>query len=495
MGIVKKQAYKNTIISYAGMVIAYINTVLLFPFFTNTAQYGFYTLIISVSVLYALISSIGVPNIILKYFPFYRTEDRTHNGFMHYTAGLSLLGFIGITLIYIVLRPVITLAYIQKSPLFVQYYYYLIPFSFFIVAFNYLEMTGRVVYINIYSNFLQTILLRLITTGLLLMIAAKWINFEDFIFLYIASNGVIAILLLISITASSKFSLKISDYRFKAIKKRELVNFGLYTLISSAVYVLLQKVDTLMLSAMVGDSIQGVYSWYFNIAIVISIPAQALNRTTYAIVADSWKTKNMANIADVYSKTSIIQMVIGCLLFIGIIINRENLYAVARNKDFTDPKYFTLFLVIGFGFLIDITGGLNTYIIATSPKYRLVTGFIIVASVFCVILNYILIPHYKGLGAAISYLVTFIGLNFCTWLYIKYRFKMQPFTYKHLIVVAITIVSYFAGKYFWRMPNVYLDILVRSTFTAGVYGLLTYYFHISADINEKVDKTLAKLRI
>lgn len=266
-------------------------------------------------------------------------------------------------------------------------------------------------------------------------------------------------------------------------------------MVSSAVYVLLQKIDTLMLSAMVGDSVQGVYSWYFNIAIVISVPAQALSRTTYAIVADSWKNKDMANIANVYAKTSIIQMVIGCLLFVGIIINRENLYALARNKEFTDPKYFSLFIVIGLGFLIDITGGLNAYIITSSHKYKLFTGFIIIAVLFCIGLNYLLIPAYKGLGSAIAYLVTITGINFGTWLYIKYRFKMQPFTYKHLLVIVISVASYFVGEYIWRMPNVLLDIAFRSGATAAVYGLLTYLLHISEDVNEKVDKTLVMLKI
>jgi len=495
MGIVKKQAYKNTIVSYTGMVIAYVNTVLLFPFFTNASQYGFYNLVISVSVLYSLVASMGVPSIIAKYFPFYRTDDRAHSGFIHWAAVLSLIGFIAATILYIVFKPVILGAYIHKSPLFEQYYYYLVPLSFFLIVFNYLEMTGRVVYRTIYSNFLQNILLRLLTTGLLIMIALKWINFEDFIFLYIGSNGLISLLLLISIMATGNFSYRISDYKFKTIKKREVINFGLYTLVSSAVYVLLQKVDTLMLSSMAGDAVQGVYSWYFNIAIVISIPAQALSRTTYAIVADSWKSKNMLNIADVYSKTSIVQMAVGCLLFIGIIINRENLYAIARNKDFTDPKYFSLFIVIGFGFLVDITGGLNTYIISTSHKYRLITAFVIVASLFCIGLNYVLIPKYQGMGAAIAYLLTITGLNFGTWLYIKYRFKMQPFTYKHLIVIFITIISYFAGSYFWRMPNIYLDVIIRSGITTVIYGLLTYYFKISDDINEKVVKTLTRFNV
>ncbi len=494
MGIVKAQAYKNTAVSYGGMVIAYINTVLLFPIFvTNPAQYGFYTLIISISVLYSQLSSLGVPSILAKYFPFYRTDDRKHNGFMYWSAGLALAGFTGITLLYIIFKPLILAQYSQKSPLFSAYYYYLIPLSFFVLAFSYLEMTGRIVYQTIYSNFLQNVLLRLLTTGFLLMIAAKWINFQDFIFLYIGSNGLISLLLFASIVYKGNFSYKLDNFGFKAIKKREVLNFGLFTVISSAIYVLLQKVDTLMLSGMVGDGVQGVYSWYFNIAIVISVPAQALGRTTYAIVADAWKANNRDSIIEVYYKTSIIQMVIGCLLFIGIIVNRENLYAIARNKEYTDPKYFNLFIVIGLGFLVDITGGLNTYIMTTSHKYRLVMGFVIAAVIFCVGLNYILIPKYQGMGAAISYLLTTIGLNLATWFYIKHRFKMQPFTYKHLLVIGIAITGYVAGKYFWRMPNVFLDIIVRSGVTTLVYGLLAYYFKISTDINEKADAMLKKV--
>lgn len=490
MGIVKKQAYKNTIVSYAGMAIAYVNTILLFPFFTTNEQYGLYNLLIGLSILYSLVASFGVTGIISKYFPFYRTEDRTHNGFIHWVAGISLAGFIIATAAFILLKPVILSAYITTSPLFVKYYYYLIPFALFTVFFNFLEVTGRIIYQTIYSSFLRDVLIRLITTVLLLVLAQGWIDFDGFIVLYIGSWGVISILLLISIAMSGQFSHRINDLKFKAIQKKEIVSYGLYTLVAVSVYVLLQKVDIVMLSAMAGDAVQGVYSWYFNIAMVISVPAAALSRTTYQIVADAWKSKNMQNIADVYNKTSIIQMVIGCLLFVGIIINKDNLLTIVHDKQ--KIAQFNIFIVIGLGFLVDITGGLNTYIITSSHKYRLLTGFIIFSSFFCVGLNYLLIPIYGGMGAAIAYLVTMTGLNFATWLYIRHRFKMQPFTYKHLIVIGIAIVSWLIGRYLWRMPYVVFDIIVRSGITAACYGVLSYGFKISPDINDKVDATLKK---
>ena len=490
MGIVKKQAYKNTAVSYLGMVVAYVNTILLFPFFTKNEEYGLYNLLIGLSVLYSLVASLGIPQIISKYFPFYRTRDRKHSGFIHWTAMFSLVGFAVTTILFIALKPVIIHAYVRSSSLLVQYYYYLVPLALFTVFFNFLEMTGRVIYRTIFSSFLRDVLVRLITTVLLIMIAFHWIDFNQFIILYIASWGLISVILFFNLMLSGEFSYRIDDLKFTSIKKAELFNYGLFTVISVSVYVLLQKVDVIMLSSIVGDAKQGVYSWYFNIAMVISVPASALSRTTYQIVSDAWKAKDMKNIDDVYKKTSIIQMVVGCLLFVGIISNQNNLLHIVHDPE--KIKEFDIFIVIGLGFLIDITGGLNTYIVTTSHKYRLVTIWVILSSLLCIGLNYFLIPVYGGMGAAIAYLATMTALNICTWYYIKSRFGMQPFTAKHIIVIAITVASYCVGKYLWLMPNTYLDIVLRSGVVAVFYGVLTYLFHISADLNEKVDKTLVK---
>lgn len=493
MGIVKKNVYKNTLITYLGMVIGYVNLVLLYPAYLSTKEYGLFNLLTSLAVLYSLFGSLGIPNIIARYFSYHRTEDRKHHGFMHWTAGVALIGFIVATLLFIIFKPVIVANYIDKSPLFVDYYYYLVPLALFTVTFNFLEMTGRVIYQTVFSSLLRDVFIRLLTTASILMIAIKWIDFQGFIILYILANALVSVMLLISIILSRQFSIKLHDIKFPEIKGKEVMKYGMYTLLSSAVYVLLQKVDVIMLSSMAGLSVQGVYSFFFNVAIVISVPASALSRTTYQIVTDSWKSKNLANIAQVYYKTSIIQMLVGLLLFIGIIINKENLIGIIHKKEYGDQ--FNIFIIIGLGFLVDVTGGLNTAIISASHKYRLVTGFVILSSAFCIFLNYIFIPQYGGNGAALAYLITITIFNFCNWLYLKYRFKLQPFSYKHLIIIVIAIVSYFLGKNIWQMPNLYLDIIVRSGITALFYGLLTYYFNVSVDVNEKIDSLLVRFHL
>lgn len=491
MGIVKKQVYKNAFISYAGMVIGYVNLVLLYPLFLSTQQLGLYILLSSLSVLYSLISSMGVPGIILRYFPFFRTEDRRHNGFMWWVAGLSLIGFVAATIIYVVSRPIIISYYIKESPLFIRYFYLLIPLAGFTVLYNLLEAFGKAIYQSVFSSFLREVALKILTTAAILAFAKGWISFEDFIILYISFSGIISIGLLTSLALSGRFYFGFNKINFQSVKKSEVVNYGIFTLMAGSVYVLLTKIDIVMLGAMVGLSVTGVYGFFSNIAVVISIPAAALSRTTYQIVADAWKSKNMQSIADIYYKTSIIQMVVGCLLFIGVIINKHNLFAIIHKKEYIDQ--FNLFLVIGLSYLVDITGGLNTYIINTSHKYRMLTGIVAIACVVCIGLTYILIPIYGGMGAALAYLITIAGFNFFNWFYLKYRFNMQPFSYKHLLVIGITIASYFLGNNIWRMPNIYLDIAVRSSITTVFYTLLCYYFHISDDLNEKVHTTFNKL--
>jgi O-antigen/teichoic acid export membrane protein len=490
MGIVKKQAYKNTIISYVGMVVGYVN-VLLYTQCMLVGQYGLFALLQTLAVLYSLIAGLGVPSIIARYFPFFKTEDRRHNGFFFWVAKLAFWSFVVVTLLYLLAKPIFADVYKDKDTiLFMQYFYILIPLSAFVIVFNIFEATGKVIYNTIYSGFLKDVLLKVLTTVDIVLYGWHIISFQQFILIYVAINGLISLLLLISLIATRQFKPSFKTPRLEEVKNKQVVYYGLFALISSSVYIIWQKTDIAMLSAMKDLKITGAYNFYSQVAIVISIPAQALSRTTYQIIADSWKSKNMQPIGEVYSKTSIVQMVIGSLLFIGVIVNKYNLFHIISKKEYT--QHFEFFIAIGLGFLVDITGGLNTFIMSSSHKYRLTTVLVIISSIVCFGLTYLMIGWWGAVGAAIAYLIVITLFNFVTWLYIKVNFKLQPFTYKHLIVIPIAAVSFLAGKYLWTLPNTYADLAVRSIVTGGIYMALTYFLHISEDINEKIDNTLHK---
>src|ERR1700761_9124653 len=105
------------------MAVGYVN-VLLYTQYLLTEQYGLFNLLQNLAVLYSLIAGLGVPSIIVRYFPFFRTDDRRHNGFFFWVAKLALCSFVIFTAIYLLAKPVVNDIY-KDSPLFMQYFYIL----------------------------------------------------------------------------------------------------------------------------------------------------------------------------------------------------------------------------------------------------------------------------------------------------------------------------------------------------------------------------------
>jgi O-antigen/teichoic acid export membrane protein len=110
----------------------------------------------------------------------------------------------------------------------------------------------------------------------------------------------------------------------------------------------------------------------------------------------------------------------------------------------------------------------------------------------CGALNWMLIPKIGMAGAAVAYLLTMFLLNFSYWLFIKIKFKLQPFDRSFLIVFTIASISLAIGLYVPKLNNFIIDMGVRSLAVGLVYAILAYWFKISEDINQVFDKFIFK---
>lgn len=483
MGIVRTQALKNTIFSYIGVGLGYVNLILLFPAFFSAEEFGLFQLILSVSVLYAQVATLGLQNAINRYFPFFRTEDKTHKGFLTLIILIFAAGFILATVIYLIIRPWVVTTYAQNAGAFNHYYYYIIPLTLFTDLFLVLEVVARVIFKTVFSTFLKEVAVRLFTTVSIILYVMKILDFQGFINFYILINFVSAILLLIQIIASKEFKweFKISKLKWKDVI--ELLRYGGYNLLSGAAMLIGQRVDVLMIGAMVGLSVVGAYTLYYYIATVIYVPMRSLAKISIAIVANAFKTGEHNKIADIYRRTSLLQLIFGCLIFIGVIINKENLFYFIKKPEYI--TYFNIFILIGIGILIDVSVGLNSEIIAASRKFRLDAFFNVGLLGVSVISNLIFIPLFGGIGAGIAMVVSFFSFNFVKWLYLKVRFKMQPLDYKQLLIIIVAAVCFVIGDIIPKAGNVYLDILIRSSVTTVIYAVLILLLKISDDVNER----------
>jgi len=489
--LLQKQGFLNSLILYAGTALGFVNLIILFQRVLTLEEIGFFTLMLTISLLYAQVASLGISNIILKYLPYYRSDDKRNGGFATFVTAWSLIGFAIFTILFVLFKGSIIGFYKNKNgaPLLIKYFYYLIPLSFLTMVFSVLESMALTVFKNVLSSFLREVVLRLFTLASILLIAATLINYHDFLLIYLAAN-IIAILIM------GFYIAKGNHFKFSRIgpellgAKKTFLNYGIFTVLSGSSFVMIQNLDTLMLSLLTKQSLSfvGLYGTFFAIAVVISLPAKALSRTSLQIIAQSWVTNDLPKIEKIYYKTSVVQMLIGCLLFVGLVINKPFILLLLHKPEYAG--YFNVFIVVGVAFLVDMTGGLNGYIMNVSRYYRLTTVFIVSAVVLCMLSNLILIPRIGMMGAAVSYFITMLTLNFAYWLFIKLKFGLQPFGKAHLYIIIIFAICLLIGLYLPALKNLYADMIYRSLIVGILYILSAYYLKISEDINQVFDKLI-----
>ena len=492
MNLLKKQGFYNSIVLYAGIALGFLNLSILFQRYLSIEEIGFFSLMNVVALLYAQIASIGINNVILKYFPYYRTDDKKHGGFVSFVIIWCVINFLIFTLLFFVFKDQIITHYKKEvgAALLVKYFNYMAPLAGLTMVYTVMESMAITVFKNILSSFLREVMLRIFTAASILLIAVSAITYHDFLNIYVTGNVVMVIVLWFSLYKSNQF--KIARLSPQLLDQRkEFVKYGFFTLLSATSFVLIQSLDTLMLSTITKDlGIVGVYFTFFSIAVVISLPSKALSRTSVQIISQAWADNDLAKIGKIYHKTSVVQMLVGGLLFIGLVINKQFIIIVLHKPDYVG--YFNVFIVIGIAFLTDITGGVNGYIINLSKYYKYTTYFIVATVLVCALANWILIPAMGMMGAAIAYLIAMFMINFLSWLFVKIKFGLQPFNMAHVLILLVGTATLIAGLLVPVIPNVWLDMVVRSILVFIIYAVLIYFLKISDDVNTAVNKIAFK---
>jgi len=492
MGIVQRNSISITIISYIGAAIGYFNKILLFPNFLSPEQVGLANILINISVVYAQFSAFGMPWITLRFFPYFHDKSKQHHGFLFWALFLSILGFLIFTLIFLLFQPAIINYYTKNSPMLVEYGLYIIPLGLATVLYGLFDNYLRSLMKTVVPSFVNEIILRLLVTISISLYALKWVSFHQFVMIYLAFNCS-ASLILVVYTAYLKQLLLKPDW--SPIMKRLwpiLINFGFYSILSNMSYILMSNIDSIMVASMVGLKETGIYTTIFFIAAVMLIPYRSLIRVASPLVAQYWKNREMKKMDALYKKVTLINMVLGCLLFLGLWINIDNIFSFIP-KDYASGKY--VFLFLGIGRLVDMVTGMNGVILVTSKKYRydLIFAFVLIAMI--VLMNLYFIPLYGITGAAISTMLTLIILNILRIFFVLKIFKIQPFDSKSIWILLISIMTLGILYFIPFLFNTYADIIMRSTLCFLLYMLPVYFLKLSEETNEFVNNALKMVGI
>jgi len=271
-----------------------------------------------------------------------------------------------------------------------------------------------------------------------------------------------------------------------------MVNICLFGILTGLSGIAMSTIDKFMINSMIDLSATGIYSVAFYFSVLILIPSKSVRNISLPFVAEFMKKKDFKGIHNIYLKSSINQLVLGFLLFIGIWANIHNVFKILP-PEYEAGKYVIFFMMLAK--LFELATGVANIVIATSRYYRVQTYFMIILLVLIIVSNLIFIPIYGIVGAAMASAISSFVFNFLRFIFVYRKFKMQPFNLKSGTLLIITTVSYVASFVIPVFPNFILDILIRSIFITIIFGSLIMLFRVSDEVNEGFNSIIAKLKI
>jgi len=491
MGIIRQQTIKSSIYSYLGVLIGFLSVNILQPHALTTTQVGLLGILGPYSLMFAQFAMLGF-NGTARYFPYFRNEEKKHHGYLFLGVTLSLIGM----LMYIALAWVFKNDLVsqkgQNITLFADYYWFLVPLTFFTLFFNLFNLYARMLYNTTSGTILNEFAKRLFILIPIVLIYFSLINFGWFMWIWLLANIIPTLLLANRIRRDNQLFLQ-PDIGFldKDIRKK-MISISLFAILTSSAPLIIQNVDTYIIYKKFGLSETGIYTIAFYFGTIISIPTRSLYNIAFTFVTEGWKNNDLTKINELYEKSCITQLLSALFLFILIWANVGNIFHILPPA-YAEGKYVILF--VGIGFIIDSAAGINNIVLGTSKYYPYDMLFYIFLIGVTILSNIILVPIYGITGAAIAYAITLFGFNLFRYIFILIAFKMQPFNYKSAVGIITGVVVYYATVYLPYANNFIADTIMRSIFITVTFGAAVYYFNLSSDINQFMDKYLVKLKI
>ena len=480
MGIIQQQTIKDTFYSYLGVAIGFITIYYFQTHALSKEQVGLITILTPFSIFFSQFAILGF-NGTARYFPYFRDERQNHHGYLALACLVSLLGFMLFTAFAFIFKAEIIGQKNDPSGLFAQYFWYLIPLTFFTLFFNVFDLYARMLYDTITGRVLREFTKRLLILLAILLIFFRLVSFPIFMILWLLANIIPTFLMLAKLSAANNFSLK-TDFAFINRKMaRDLLTICFFAILTGSAPIIIESLDKYMVNEKFGLAETGIYGIAAYFGTVITLHSRALYSIAYTVVSESWKSGDLQNIRNIYRKSCINQLIAAMFIFLVVWVNVDNIFKVLP-AGYAAGRYVIFF--IGLGYVIDSATGINGVILTSSKHYKYDSFFNLGLIAITITLNLLLIPIYGITGAAIAAAVTLLIFNLFRYLFILIVYRMQPFTIKSLYAILIAAAGYFiCQKLIPAQQNFILDSLIRAVFITVFYGGSVYLFNLSEDIN------------
>ncbi len=495
---IRRQSIISSIVIYLGFGVGFLNAY----FFTkhgtfSTDQYGLITLITSsVAPLMASLANLAMPSYIYKFHPYYNDNlEPDRNDMFTWAVLINLGGFAIIALLGWAIAPLVVQKYSEKSPLFVEYYYWSFLMGLGLALFNVLEAYAWSLQKSVLTNYLKEAQWRLFTTVIIVLFVFKIIpNFGGFIKLYSLSyiSVSIALFAYLLFTHKVRITLVISKVTRRFLKKIARFCFFIYS--ANLVFTLAAAFDIIVIAAAVpnGASKAAIFGLAQIMTSVIQAPQRGIISASIPHLSQAWKNKNLVSIKKIYQRSSLNMLIVALGLFVLIVLN----YTDAIKTLHLNNEYllgFEAFIFLGLTRVVDMGTGVNAQIIGTSNywKFELVSGLVLLVLVMP--LTYFLAITMDMLGPAIAQLISISVYNAVRIVFLYKKYKLFPFTKQSLYALLLAAGSFIFCYALFHEETGWISLFARSICAITLLGGSVFAFRISPDVTPIVQSILCRI--
>ena len=477
--------------TYLGIGVGIVTTFFVLTRFLTTEEIGLARVLIDAATLFIGLAQLGTSASVIRFYPYFKEKDSEEDhGFFFWAMVIPFIGFVLFALIYWACRVPLGAWFGDKSPLFVEYYYLVLPLAFFMLYQTICESTCNVLMHIVVPRAVRELVVRVGLLAIYLLYAFRIISIDGMVIGICINYAVAAAVNLCYFFSLKQISMR-PDRSFlrenKGLVRRYLVYTG-FLLLSAATTVLAPTLSSFFVTAKMGLDNTGIFAIATYTAAMVSVPNRSVSAIASPQLARAIKEQNREECSHLINQVTRNMLLIGGFILLAIWLNIDLIFHILPNgATFATAK--NVVLILGVSQLVLGTFTICLTALNYSRYYAFSLLMSLVLTVSAILLNNYLVPLYGMEGAALSNLVSY-GIY-----YLLIIATVVPLGRFHVIdrkwvYILLLLMAVFGLNWLWQsyLPamNIWVDSICRSIVLLGGGAWIAYKAQLSPEINHQV---------
>ena len=488
MGIIARQSIRGTIATYLGVAIGFVTTFFVLTRFLSSEEIGLARVLIDAATLLMGLAQLGTSSAIIRFYPYFKDEQNSnHHGFFFWTLVVPVVGFALFAGIYLLCRQPVESWFVEKSPLFVHYFYWVLPLAFFMLYETVFESNANVLMRIVVPRVVREVVVRLGLLVCYLLYAFRVLSMDGFVLSLCSVYALAALVNIVYVCRMGKVNFR-PDWAYltqNPVLVRSWSRYTAFLVLSALASVLAPMLSSFFVTAKMGLHYTGIYAIATYIAVMVSIPYRSLNSISSPQLAQSVKDNDLKQTNRLVQQVSNNLLLISGALFLLIWINIDLIFHILPNGSTYAAARQTIFLLGLSQCLLSVFQfSVTTLSYGKYYAYTLLLSLLLTA--VGVVCNNYLIPLYGMDGAAWSSLIAYAVYYAIVVTIVWFKMRISPFCRSEWLtaglLVALLIVNRLCVDYL-PLSSIWLSSIVRTVCLGGVFCVVAYKQQLSVEIN------------